>query len=336
LREWCNMDDRLLYVISARRRMPFASFRQVFDGLFPSTTCCQKNGIERAFHTRQNTFRAMGALAHCDFAYGGTGSKVLVTSPALVRLPQAGLPQAILVGARSPATISRLEDECEELGGSTFVECKNQHEDMALTPCRVTIHAASASQITRFALKAGLHFDEEPVAWSLLCAVESLGSYIETLTWSNSREPNWDRMDFNPEKIRFEGGVDGSGTCRLSYYQDSSGRGQIHLLWKGGNFARIDRDWGRYAVLNAEGVNVLAYDKQTQAMAIPVGAPLPGIFSRTLSLCSGYAPRWIGEEASNHWNLGSWGYLVYRDIPRPVAGVLSQKLGQTLLPFDPR
>jgi len=132
---------------------------------------------------------------------------------------------------------------------------------------------------------------------------------------------------------------------RLSQYQHPSRKTQIYYLWQEEKSTQIDRDWGRYAVLKANKINVIIYDKHLFIMAVPIGAKLPRLVERSLTLCSGYVPKFVEKlplqkltfnsspsKAKGVFNrLNITDFNLFRDVPPQIAEMTAAKLDQTLL-----
>lgn len=61
---------------------------------------------------------------------------------------------------------------------------------------------------------------------------------------------------------------------------------------------------------------LIGYHSKTGSVLVPLGADLPGLYGRALSLCSGRAPRELPDS----------GLVQYRDVPRAVANVIADRL----------
>ena len=64
------------------------------------------------------------------------------------------------------------------------------------------------------------------------------------------------------------------------------------------------------------GTPLLAYDESQQALAVPLGADLPGLYGRAAVLCSGLLPRPVRRQHQ----------LVYTGVPLPIADGLADLL----------
>ena len=320
--------DQLLYVISAKKEMPWASFKEAFDYLYTLQAASRSPEPEGINYKRFQTVRAHDSLGHCEFEFSENGSQVYAASPVLVRLPCAGFPQAILVGARSPKIIHKLLDACKFIGNHVNLEVTEQPGELVLVPTRVAVQVEDVEELEAIAKSLGIAFMETPSAWSLLHFAASVDDYLATLKWSNDPElTTWKRQTFDPSSLQFRSFQEADTDIRLSQYSHPSRNTQIHYLWKEGRCTKIDRDWGRYVVLKALQQNVLVYDQRRFIMAVPVGAKLPRLLERALTLCSGYVTTFV---ESLPFSPKIRGFNLFQAIPPQIAEVTAAKLGQTL------
>ncbi|SRR6266498_2677814 len=293
--------DRLLYVISARREMAWSAFKQIFDQLYLSET----GTIDDTCFKRGETLRALSNLAHCEFEFGRNASRVYVLPPALVRLPEAGLPRAVLAGARSPETISEIKRVCAE--HSYIVEIVEQIGGAAFTPLCVIIHTQTVEGLRKVAQRLGIVFESTPPAWLLANAAGTLGHLRDSLDWRVGSELNWPRKQFDPRSLQFNDFADTSADLMLIRYTDPKRRINLHMLRSNERYAEIDCEWGRYALLNHFGINVVVYDERQFILGVPASAPLPAVLARALGLCSGKTARRLPRASI------SWATLETRD-----------------------
>ncbi len=320
--------DQILYVVSAKKEMSWASFKEAFDYLYTFQAASideERDGIK---FKRFQTARALASLGHCEFDFKENGDKVYATPSVLVRLPCAGFPQAILAGARSPQTIQKLSDACKSIGNHVNLELTEQPGQLVLIPRRVAVQVEDVGELEAIANFLRIPFMETPSAWSLLHFAASLDDYLATLQWSDKPElKTWKRKTFNPSFLQFRSFQEADTDIRLSQYSHPSRNTQIHYLWKEGRCTEIDRDWGRYVVLKALQQNVLVYDQRRFIMAVPVGAKLPRLLERALTLCSGYVTTFV---ESLPLNPEIRGFNLFQAIPPQIAEVTAAKLGQAL------
>jgi hypothetical protein len=334
--------DELLYVISAKKEMPWTSFKEAFNCLYQLHSM-NNDEQENLNSHRLSIVRAFESLGHCEFSFTDANSKVYVASPVLVRLPCAGFPQAILAGARTPNIIDKLKSACESVGQQLRIEVTEQENKLALVPKRVAVQAEDVKELQDIASQLGINFAETPSAWSILNFTASLEEYLANCTWSNEAELNWESQIFNPSSLRFASENEES-KIHLSKYRHPHRNNHIYYLWQDKKNTLIEGDWGRYAVLKASKINVLFYDRYKFIMAVPLGAQLPRLLERALILCSGYVYKL--EKLSLHnlkpnsslpmsmaiiENLARTNFRLFRDVPPQIAEMTAAKLGQTLL-----
>jgi hypothetical protein len=321
-----DASDRLLYVLSARREMAWAAFKQIFDQLYVGKT----GTIEDSRFQRGETLRALSNLAHCEFEFGRNASRVYVLPPALLRLPQAGLPQVILAGARSPETITEVKRVCAE--HSCLTEITEQIGGACFTPLRVMIQSETIPALENVARALGIAFESTPPAWSLANASGSLKELRDSLEWRLEDELNWPRREFDPKNLQFYNFVGTAADLRLIRYTDPKRSINRHLLRDNGRAAEIDCDWGRYAVLSHLGINVLVYDEKQFILGIPASMPLPVLLARALGLCSGRIARRLASASVAWATLETRAINLFTSIPPPIADLVASRIGQTLVP----
>lgn len=325
--------DNLLYVISAKNEMSWESFKKDLHALYihqSGNIAPEQEEIKSIKTLRNPIVRALSSLGHCDFDLSAENRKRVYIAPsALVRLPSAGFPQAILAGARSPNTIQQLSDACHSVGTHINLEIKEQPSELILIPKRVAVQAEDVRELEAMASSLSIPFLETPSAWSLLHFAASIDDYLATLKWSNDPELNWKKETFEPNSLQFKTIEETDTNIRLSRYSHRSRNTKICYFWREGSCTEIDLDWGRYAVLQALRRNVLIYDKRRFTMAVPARANLPRLLERALTLCSGYAAKFEKKLPSCFPEIQ--GFNLFYDIPPPIAEMTAAKLGQTLL-----
>ncbi|MBE9123475.1 hypothetical protein IQ269_22410 [Tychonema sp. LEGE 07199] len=324
--------EKLLYVISAKKQVAWLSFKQTFDYLYNIEMGVREEDTDkdRIKNQRFQAIRALDSLGHCDFYFSGDSShnKVYAAPPVLVRLPCAGFPQAILAGARSPATIQQLSEACQSAGDRINLEIQEQASESVLIPKRVAVQAEDVRELGAIASSLTIPFIETPSAWSLLHFAASIDEYLATLKWAKDSELNWKHQTFEPSSLQFKTLDKTDNNIRISRYSHPSRNTQSYYLWQDGICTAIDLDWGKYAVLKALRRNVLIYDKRTFIMAVPASANLPRLLERALTLCSGYAATYVKKLPHDPQIQG---FKLFSAIPPKIAEITAKKLGQTLL-----
>lgn len=323
--------DRLLAVLSAKQQMSWATWKKVFDYLRTTPDAALPFELDKLRYERADTLRAFEALGHCDVAFDENGDDIFIAPAALVRLPLAGLAHAVLAGRRTPQTIQQLSEACHSSVGEVRVEIAEQHGVLRLLPARVLVRA-TVETIAQLAATLQIAFEPEPAAWRILHFAGALDDYLASCVMVS--ELNWPRRDFMPEALQFRCANGTGQELRLSHYTSTTHHQSRCLFWQQGKALRVERDWGRYALLNAAGLNVLIYDAQKLRLAVPANAPLPRLLARGLALCSGYAARFLPRERLPHAHPEQRGFVIFQDVPPPLAELAATKAGQTLLPYS--
>lgn len=330
-----SKSDWLLYVVSAKKEISWLSFKKVFNEVYrleadPNLNAEERDRSQKGIKIiRFETVRALDALGHCDFDFSDEGSRIYADPPVLVRLPLAGNPQAILAGARSPQTIKEISKACQSVGNHIHLEVTKQPGELSLVPHRIAIHTHKIAELEAIAQSTGIAFTETPAAWSLLHFSASLEDYLATLQWSEVPELSWKRETFAPIYCQFSPYQEKDGNIRLCKYINPVRNMPIYYLWKNEQSTRIDPYWGRYAVLKALGLDILMYDRQQSILAVPIGATLPRLLERVLTLCSGYVAKTTDKLKLE--TIKTSKFKLFRDIPPQIAELTAAKLGQSLL-----
>jgi hypothetical protein len=322
--------DRLLYILSAKQDLSWTAFKSAFATLYPSIASVSDLEKQSIDGKRREVVRSLQSLGHCDFDF--TGNRVYVAPPALVRLPRAMSPQAVLTGARSPQTLEQIKDICNSLSNHTKVEIQPD-DALSLIPRRITIQVEDVEELRKIANSLKIHFKDNPAAWEILNFAGSLQDYLATRKWSSAPEINWKHQTFHTSSLTFQPSKDTDSNIRLRQYNHPTRNTQIHYFWRNdGQSAEIDRDWGRYVVLSAIHLNTLVYDKRKFMMAVPVSAKLPQLLERALTLCSGYVPEYKDRLESLSKILPKVrGFKLFQAIPPQIAEMTAAKLSQTLV-----
>lgn len=319
--------DILLFALSAWKETTWSTFKKAFDSLHRVSVGTKNGGeAEPVRFVRARTLRMLLSLGHCDADFSEAG-ELIIAPPALVALPQPGLPRAVLCGSRSPGTVSTLQRICRESGQELRIAVQRQELKVPYAPTRVEIQAESHAALERCATTLQITCLNVPPAWLQASAAGSAEEYFAALNWTTQPEINWEREDFNPQQLAFYP-TQINAKLRLSRYKDPIRLQWQHRLIRENMSASIHPDWGRYIILNAESRDVLLYAETTGSVAVPRGASLPSLLARILTLCSGHAAEFVPASLIRP-NVGeNFGFDLYRNVPPDVFAVVKQKLGQ--------
>lgn len=281
-----NSGDILLFAISARRTVSWPVFKQWFEEVHRKENISDQVQVdEPAPSARWQALRIMSCLGHVDLHFGQDEIQVVVAPPVLAALPERGVARAVLCGARSPSAVEKLQEAATAAGVEDIVGL--QVVSSPYMPTRVELRAENPCQIHDVAASVGLRYIDFPPARLLARRSISLQEYRRSLVWSKEADLNWRREDYDTDRLRFLPSGETSPLIRLSRYQDPVTSIWRNRLWRNGEWAEVDLDWGRYAILALSSRRVLKYDLVARIVCVPYGAPLPTLLARSFGLCSG-------------------------------------------------
>jgi hypothetical protein len=278
---------------------------------------------------RQYIIRLLDSLGYCEFDFDKR--KIFMCPPSLVRLPGAGLPKAVLVGARIPKLIERLKDAVKsEQGKAIFQTVPRKLSSIGFPPL-TCIEAESTNTIKNIALSCGIGCDVEiPASWKLASMSAEVNIIKDNL---NFMPRNWTAQKmkvFDVHKLRFMPANEERDNC-LTDFLDTITKQHSHWVWSNSKTAEINRDWGRYVMLEAEGKNVLLYDQKRLRLATPAWVPLPPLMARSLTLCTGSPPD--TAKTGNNDVAGipaNYPLEIYSGVDESLARLIANKLHQDL------
>ena len=318
--------DILLYSLSAWRKTPWATFKRCFDEVHRRHVVASiREEQETAVYFRWRALRLLSSLGHVDVKFEAQGINVFVAPPALAALPGFGIRTAVLCGARSPSTLGDLRRAAAVEGAVTTTHSQTPLSPYA--PARVEVKADGDERIRATAERMGIPYLDQPPARSMVQVSVSLDEYCRNLSWSEDEDLNWQREDFDVRGLKFQGDGETPPGTRLSRYQDPATTIWRYRLWRYGQFAELEPDWGRYAILSACSVRNLQYDPVRRDVLVPLATPLPAQLARALGLCSGYAPR-VGQSSREADPGLRIRYEVFRDVPPSIYRMVADKAGQ--------
>ena len=318
--------DILLYSLSAWRKTPWTTFKKCFDEVHRRHIVTSiRAEQETAVYFRWRVLRLLSSLGHVDVRFEAQGINVLVAPPALAALPGFGIRRAVLCGARSPSTLGDLRRAAAVEGADTTTHSQTSLSPYA--PARVEIKADGNERIHATAERMGIPYLDQPPARSIAHVSVSLDEYYRNLSWSESEDLNWQREDFDVHGLKFQAVSETPPGMRLSRYQDPSTTIWRYRLWCDGQFAELEPDWGRYAILSACSIQNLQYDAVKRDVLVPLATPLPALLARALGLCSGYSPR-VGRRSRETSPDLRIRYEVFRNVPPSIFRVIANKVGQ--------
>jgi hypothetical protein len=314
--------EQLLHVVTAQGTL---SWKEWKDACWSLSALLDFNGLSPG-----GAARALDELGHVEIAAENGSVKVMAAPAVLVRLPKAGVAVGVLSGGRSPQASQRLAAAAAAHGAQFFP--RPHLVTRPETPSVLCVEAEDAVILASIAVTAEIRFANTPPAWALAHAAGTIAAYIASLSWRHGPEPSLEGREFNPANGRFGPIQRGAQGMRLIQYYPRA-NAPFWELRDGSRAARTDRDWGIHACLSCDGREHLVYDRELNALAVPLEKPLPRPLGRALVLCSGEAPDLITSAAAGWTTAASDCYYVYRHVPRNIADLVLNKLGQDALPL---
>ncbi|RZN33524.1 MAG: hypothetical protein EFT35_10600 [Methanophagales archaeon ANME-1-THS] len=293
------------------------------------------SGEEDLNYLRRKTIRFLDSLGHCEFDFDRR--QVFACPPVLVILPSCGLPKAVLTGARSETIVREIKDFVKSNRDSLSYSIEPQRSEHPLLPSAIYIEAVNHDYLQKVAQSAQIgHHLHQPAAWSLVNFSAGLEDIKNGLLYENRPDLNWDKRMFSAGTLKFTRSYNTERPQGLVEYTNPVDQQRLHWIWDGNQVAEVeDRDWGRYVILAAEGVNVMLYDDRRYLLAVPATVPLPRFLARSATLCSGMAPESgkIGEDAIGGLPAGH-PVDIYPAVPPSIALMISEKLSQNMIHYD--
>lgn len=317
--------NRLLVVMSARGSMTWAQYREAVDYLSASGTL-QERRIEGSAN-RSGLLQCLEALGHCDAYYDRGESTISVTPPVLCRLPRAGLPVAVLTGARCFQTHEQMAALADADGRKVWLTVDRQPGPLGLLPDMIQVSAPSEEAMASYCAGIGIRYASTPPAWTLVNWCGTLPEYEAKLDFRIPDTLNWAHFDFS---VRFHEFVRETSETFPRYYRYRNPITGLpmHVFFRDKLGAEVDLTWGRYLLLNAKGITVTAYDERRFRLCVPIKVPLPGVVARTVCLCSGKPPVQRCIEALVR-GVSCQDWLMFEDVPPQIAWAALSKVGQT-------
>jgi len=324
-------ESLLIYILSSKGKVNIDQYNKIF-----SMTCLASESEDDDLdsYTLNQISRLLEALGFCEFDFD---KRILyMCQPFLVLLPTFGLPNAVLVGARTPNLIKNLKiavSKRRETAQLIEIEQARQNKNI---PALVKIEAIDTKTISEIANECNIKHDlDQPVAWSLVNLSSSILELQQSLKFEKMPELNWSgKRIFSIKKLSFSDHDDNNSTnlFKLLEYKNPVNQQKHYWLWNGDQAAQVTLDWGRYLLLKYNNANVLLYDEKLSKMAVPFFVPLPNILAKSAALCSGLAPI-QGKVDSNTIEKVQVNNLIniYSDIPKPIVDKIAEKLGQELI-----
>jgi hypothetical protein len=313
--------DQLLTVLSARREMSWGTFKTTFDVLHSKAVAAGEGVDEPVGLARQKSIRLLLELGHADMLTENRSMALFATPTCLAKIPMPGLPRVVLCGSRGPEAMARLRDACRPEKSNMRVVTVRPGYTGGYAPTAVLVEGTDLEMLGRVADRASITLVPDPPAWSILSYAGGVNQYLGQVEWSNEPDPNWHRRDFNPDTLCY-GLSHTDDSFVLSEFQSPTTKRLVHRLRRGEMSATVDRDWGRWILLERLRKCVVVFDSDSQTLAVPATVPVPILLGRALCLLTGVCAARVTDERTGKR------YDVYSGVSPDVAQTVMEKLGQ--------
>lgn len=337
-----SANDMLLFCLSTKAVSKVQEFREAFDTIYYKRFTTKEIETHLAISKLKRwSLNMLDYMGFLDFDYGT--QRIVVNPPQLIPIPASSGRRALLIGGRTPALLETLWMATEEAGLSFLYKPQDKSVDQFILPSTVTIsgwdqegYRVIEDKIHAIAKKCGVEYDpNEYPQFSLAEFSGRLNDYEESLSVDHRfNDQGWSTKVFNPELLKFEriNEADLDRSFALVEYQLNEYT-YVHRLWKEGEPYLLNKNWGRYMVLNRHDRNIILFepiDSKIGVIAVPVTLPLPRLLVESLTLFSGEAPlrKQIEIDGVTRW------YNVYINIPHVFAHNYFMKVGQSLVELN--
>ena len=325
------MSEQLIYAMSTRTKLSLNQFYDMFKKVYLPRKVAENDDIN--VDIRLRVIRSLDSLGYCEFDF--SERRVYMCPPSLVLLSQIGTPKTAFVGARTPSVLNRLKSAVRRQRGNALITHTQQGNANINIPGTILIDAVDKQVLDEISKEAGIRcYTDQPCSWKLANFSKSIEGIDGSLDYEQRQEPGWrrkifmkDRLVFNDLQERNQEGYD------LAEYKNPINHQLSHWIWNGTTAAEVERDWGRYILLFHNKRNVLLYDEKGCKLAVPVTVPLPCVFARALTMCSGMLPSSnktagtpVADIPPNH------PLQVYKNVTPEIVEIVARKLGQ--IPAD--
>lgn len=262
-------------------------------------SACRTLALDMAW----SRLRVLSDLGHVDYSWLEPAG--WSCSPAVLAFLPGEDPLAVACGQRSPEMMDLL------VSRGLDVDVRPQWDG----PDVWLVRGRSSEEISGAALELRCICPEEPPAILLAKGLPPLESYIEATSRETqlpfvSTQDQWDPIR---NEFMSRPGWNGNGLWR---YEDQTRGGRLTYLWlNGGQAFRVGDQDAIKLLLRPVGERVASYQCRDRTFLWNRAVPLPTLYARTLSLCSGYLPVSEGVD-----------WLAFNNVPPLVAAVVCKRL----------
>lgn len=286
--------DLLLTWMTHAGEGSWTSFRRCVDELAPTES--ESSETLRALRV------SFSDLGYAEFFVNGSRTwKVL--APQLCG-SAAGLGSAVLCGARTQGLIDAVLAAAETYG--CRIECSEAGPHL---PHRIAVMGPD-ERIAALGTSVNVPYRPKGAA-ALLQSLESI--FVQMNCAAEEPAPrNWKVRSFDLQTLRWVDGLLPRSSCEFT---PRFGSPKYFLNRKRRPLLAMQKRESVYASALLSGVRLVSYDQATQALTVPLSAPLPEKLARAACLCSGRPAEVVD------------GRLLYQEVPLDIAAALFAVLG---------
>lgn len=323
------MSKQFVYALSSLGQVSLSQYNELFKTLYIPEYRSVSNETE--INHRGQVSRILDSLGYIEFNFDLR--KVFVCPPALVLLPSQGLPRVLLTGARTPSLLEKIKKSIRKRRNLVKMYRCSQNTKWLSLPDTISIEAAGVEPLKEIAEESNVLLSSEcPAGWQIANISASIGDIESGLAFVSRNDINWKTRIFDAERLMFRySKKTKTDEYMLAEYTHPLTQQKMHWIWNGTSASEVDRDWGRYIVLEKLKTDVIIYDETQQYLAVPLTVPLPRILARATALCSGRAPVIHGITIKRLKLSSDSLFYVYTEVPQEVARIIAQKTGQNII-----
>ncbi|KUO74507.1 MAG: hypothetical protein APF77_18420 [Clostridia bacterium BRH_c25] len=315
----------LLNVISTRGEISIEEFRKIVNEL------CLKDADDNVSLKEYSIqlLYYLDALGHCEFDF--ESRKVFACQPVLALLPGTGSLNVVLAGARGSQMMKKIKEIEENYKDCLSIHIIKQEREGIVLPDTVLFEALDESVFNEIASILSVQYAGKiPVAWVIANGSCDIRESFDRTEEHMGKRLNWTCRRFNPYKLFFQKYISDDILPQLLEYTNPISQKKIYLYISDDYVKKVERDWGRYHLLNKLGKHILLYDDKKYVLAVPSYVPLPRLLTRALTLCSGHATYKQSLICDMYGLYKGLPVDIYKGVTVSMAELVASKVGQGL------
>jgi hypothetical protein len=312
----------LLDWLVAVKKCNIQTFNETFESIYVRVIGRDTNNIQRYRKSSINLYDYLGFI---DYSYDE--NLIVTLPPKLIRIPSEKGKKALLIGGRDINLMDKLYLFCLENKDSISISIKKHNEinTPLLLPETIILESNSTAIYSSLAEYLKIDYDEMFILklQSLTPNITDYENYIITNCISESQEDyQWARKVFDKKTLKFNTVSELSKEYTLAEYTLSQ-NWKKYGLWIDGKYYSVDKNWGRYLVINHYSPKEFGYRRDVHCsrpqlifydnnkLAVPTSIHLPKLILRAFLSFSGIAPeiKKMNLNGEDRW------YNIYSNVP---------------------